>query len=85
LREILKQPRFQPYYLEQQVLGILILESGRLDGIELGSVKSAYARIMGNTCQEFPDLMNRIREDGVIGRDDMERIRLFIASTEIES
>jgi F-type H+-transporting ATPase subunit alpha len=85
LREILKQPRFHPYYLEQQVLGILILESGRLDGIDLGSVKSAYARIMGNTRQEFPELMTRIREDGFIGRDDMERIRQFIVQTEIES
>src|SRR5512136_706986 len=79
LREILKQPRFQPYSLEQQVLGILILESGRLDGIELGSVRSEYSRIMHDTCGEFPELMARIREYGVLGGEDMERIRRFIA------
>ncbi len=85
LREILKQPRFQPYSLEQQVLGILILESGRLDGIELGSVRSACGRIMHHTREEFPDLMTSIRDDGVLSRDDMEMIRRFIAQTEIGS
>ncbi|HEX9024371.1 MAG TPA: F0F1 ATP synthase subunit alpha [Geobacteraceae bacterium] len=83
LREILKQPRFHPYSLDQQVLGILILESGRLDGIDLGSVSSACSRIMRDTREEFPDLMTRIGEDGVLGRDEMDRIRRFIAQTEI--
>lgn len=82
LRELLKQPRFQPFFLEQQVLGILILESGRLDEIEIGLVQSACSRIMRNTREAFPELMARIRDDGMLGLEDMERIREFIGRTE---
>jgi len=83
LREIMKQPRFQPCSLEEQVLGILVLESGRLDGLELASVAAACGKIIGQTGREFPEFMTRIREDGSLGREDMDRIREFIGRTEI--
>ena len=85
LRELMKQPRFLPFSLERQVLSILILESGRLDGIELGSVATTCGKIMGNTCREFPELMARISRDGILGQEDMERIREFIGRTETGS
>ncbi len=85
LRELMKQPRFHPFHLDQQVLGILALESGRLDGLELSMVKAACAGIIRNAREAFPDLMAHISRDGVLGRDDLERIREFIGRTEIES
>jgi F-type H+/Na+-transporting ATPase subunit alpha len=83
LREIMKQPRFQPFSLEQQVLSILVLESGRLDAIDTGSVSGVCGEILARTGKEFPELMERIREDGVLGHDDMNKIRDFIGRTEI--
>ncbi len=54
LREIMKQPRFQPFSLEQQVLSILVLESGRLDVIDTASTAGACGDILARTCQGVP-------------------------------
>jgi len=85
LREIMKQPRFQPFSLEQQVLSILVLESGRLDAMDTGLVSGVCGEILARTGKEFPELMERIREDGVLGQDDMNKIRDFIGRTEIRT
>jgi F-type H+-transporting ATPase subunit alpha len=78
LREIMKQPRFRHYSLEEQVLEILILESGRLDGIDLGEVSAVCGGMMERGRDRFPELISRIREDGMLPREDMDRIREFM-------
>ena len=40
LRELLKQPRFAPCALEDQVLSFLVLESGVLDARDLAEVRT---------------------------------------------
>jgi F-type H+-transporting ATPase subunit alpha len=78
LREIMKQPRFRPFSLEEEVLSILILESGRLDMLEPASVEQACGEILRGTMQEFPEYMVRIRRDGTLGKVELEEIREFI-------
>ena len=85
LREIMKQPRFQPFSLEEQVLSILVLESGRLDVIDTASTAGVCGEILARTVKEFPELMEHIREDGVLGQDDMDKIRDFISHAEIRT
>jgi F-type H+-transporting ATPase subunit alpha len=85
LREIMKQPRFQPFSLEAEVLSILILESGRLDTVELSSVRRACGEMFRRTREEFPELMTKIREDGMLGKNEMDKIRYFIARVEYQS
>ena len=79
LREIMKQPRFRHFSLEEQVLEIMVLESGRLDGNDLGEVSSVCGEIMEKTKDEFPELVSRIREYGILAGEDMERLREFIS------
>ena len=67
------------------MLSILILESGRLDVIDTASTAGACGEILARTVKEFPELMERIREDGVLGQDDMDKIRDFIGRTEIRT
>jgi F-type H+-transporting ATPase subunit alpha len=70
LREILKQPRFYPFSLEEEVLIFLILESGALDALDLTSIEGAYKKILDQTKQTFPELLNRIKREGKLGQKE---------------
>jgi F-type H+/Na+-transporting ATPase subunit alpha len=84
LREVMKQPRFQPCSLDQEVLSILVLESGRLDSIDLDRVPALCREIVQRTGDALPELVEHIRRDGIIGRDEMEKIREVIAQTGLQ-
>jgi hypothetical protein len=64
---------------------ILILESGRLDVIDTALTAGACGEILARTVEEFPELMERIREDGMLAQDEMDKIRDFIGHTEIRT
>jgi F-type H+-transporting ATPase subunit alpha len=78
LRELMKQPRFRPFSLEEEVLSVLILESGRLDALDPSSVEKVCGEILSGTMREFPEYMERIRRDGALGKMEMAEIRDYI-------
>jgi F-type H+-transporting ATPase subunit alpha len=83
LREIMKQPRFRPCSLEQIVVSILVLESGIVDTRDLSTVDRVCREIAKRTAETFPEIMDRIREDGRLGKNDAEKIKNFIARMEV--
>jgi F-type H+-transporting ATPase subunit alpha len=78
LREILKQPRFHPFDLGDQVAGLIILDSGVLDTADIASVRDMSDKILERTRSAFPEFMDRIRRGEMIGARDMETLRAFI-------
>jgi F-type H+-transporting ATPase subunit alpha len=78
LREIMKQPRFRYFSLAEEVLSILILESGRLDTVEPDSVEKICGEILRVATGKFPGYMERIARDGTLGKSEMNEIREFI-------
>ncbi len=85
LREILKQPRFHPFSLEEEVVSFLIPESGILDAIDISSAEKVYKEILDQTCRTFPDLMNNIRQEGRLGKEDLDKLRDFITNFEVKT
>lgn len=83
LREILKQPRFYPFSLEEEVLSFLILESGILNALNIDSVGRVYRDVLNQTKRIFPEIMARIKEEGRIGKTDMEIVNDFFNKLEI--
>jgi F-type H+-transporting ATPase subunit alpha len=83
LREILKQPRFYPFSVEEEVLSFLILESGVLDGPDLSSVEKVYKEILVQTKNTYPELMDRIKHEGRLREKDMERLKDFITKVRV--
>jgi F-type H+-transporting ATPase subunit alpha len=82
LREMLKQARFHPFDLGDQVAGLIILDSGVLDTADIASVREISEKIIARMKNAFPDLMDRIRRGDVIGARDMETLRAFITKAE---
>jgi F-type H+-transporting ATPase subunit alpha len=83
LREILKQPRFHPFTLEDEVLSFIILESGALDTIEITAVDSVCKGILNKVRSAFPEVTDRIHEEGRLGGRDMEILKGFITKIEV--
>jgi len=78
LRELLKQPRFHPFSLEEIVISMLILESGALDALDLDQVVERCAGILQRTLRDFPDIMERLRGVGRLEKLDLETLRTYI-------
>ncbi|HHT9110641.1 MAG TPA: F0F1 ATP synthase subunit alpha [Candidatus Brocadiaceae bacterium] len=78
LREILKQPQFHPFTLEDEVLSFIILESGILDNIPIISVGKVCDEISKSTKSTFPEIIDRISYEGLFGKKDSETLRNFI-------
>jgi F-type H+-transporting ATPase subunit alpha len=79
MREIFKQPRFHPVAVEEQVLTLLILETGALDGCAIGGVASRAEQIVGKIKGRFPELLDKLGSEGRIGKPDKEQLLAFIA------
>jgi F-type H+-transporting ATPase subunit alpha len=78
LREILKQPRFYPSSLEDQVTSLIILNSGVLDAADITAVRDEYEKILNRTRDAFPELMDSIRQGERTSGKEMEKLRDFI-------
>ncbi len=83
LREILKQPRFYPFSVEEEVLSFLILESGVLDALDLSSGEKVYKEILVQAKNAYPELMDRIKHEGRLREKDMERLKDFITKVRV--
>jgi F-type H+-transporting ATPase subunit alpha len=83
LREILKQPRFHPFTLEDEVLSFIILESGVLDTVEITAVDSVCKEILKKLRSAFPEVMERIHDGGRLGEKDMEILKGFLTKMEV--
>jgi F-type H+-transporting ATPase subunit alpha len=78
MREMLKQPRFRPFSVEEEILSLMILESGVLDSRELNTVDAAASAIRTEIKTAFPALVDRIRTGGDVSSEDFDRLREFI-------
>jgi F-type H+-transporting ATPase subunit alpha len=83
LREILKQPRFHPFTLEDEVLSFIILESGALDTADITAVENVCRGILNKVRSALPEVIDRIHQEGRLGVKDMEILKGFIAKTEV--
>ena len=78
LREILKQPRFHPFSMQDQVASLIILNTGVLDSVETTSAGNLCEGILKKIKAALPELMERIGRGETIGGSDMETMRTFI-------
>jgi F-type H+-transporting ATPase subunit alpha len=78
LREVLKQPRFHPFTLDEEVLSFLIVEAGVLDAVELDSAETVSRELLFRTKHAFPELLKRISREGRLGETDLAKLKEFI-------
>jgi F-type H+-transporting ATPase subunit alpha len=74
LRETLKQPEFQPRTIEEEVLNLMIVESGVLDSVELAAVRNACLEIMAIVREKQPGILREISERGRLTDADKKKL-----------
>jgi len=70
VREILKQPRFQPMPSAEQIVVLLALTSGALDGVALKDFAQAKETIRDTVRERAPGLYNHLASGEEPGDDD---------------
>ena len=83
LREILKQPQFHPFTLEDEVLSFIILESGVLDNVAITLVDKVCKEITNAAKTAFPEIIRRISQDGLLEKKDLEALKVFIGKERV--
>ena len=79
LTEVLKQPQFTPYSMEEQVVSIFCGVNGYLDKIEVGDVVDFEKALLDSIRENGKDILEAIRDEGAISDEAGEKLKSFIA------
>jgi len=64
--ELLKQPQYRPYSIEEQVVSIFAGTQGFLDDLEVSAVPRFETALLIHVRDEFPEVLEEIRDSGQI-------------------
>ncbi len=78
--ELLKQPQYQPYRVEEQVVSIFAGTQGELDALEVSEVAGFERDLLAHVRNEFPELLEEIRTTGQVSDALGEKLRAAIAN-----
>lgn len=74
IREVLKQPRYDPMPASEQIAILLAVTSGILDEIPLDEIASAKEKITGAFSKQLPEVYKRIEAAQKLNPEDREGI-----------
>jgi len=81
VREVLKQPRYDPVPVAQQIAVLLAATEGVFDGLPAGRVAEAEARVRQVVADELSEFFRKIREGVKLEEDD----RALLVKTVVEA
>jgi F-type H+-transporting ATPase subunit alpha len=77
LREILKQPRFSVFSVEDEVLTFFMLDSGALEAVGLNAVPDVCNELLGRVKKAMPDIIRKINETGRLSAEGINAMKKF--------
>ena len=78
LIEVLKQPQFSPYSMEEQVVSLFSGVNGFLDEVKIQDVVRFEQMLLDNIREKGIDILNAIRTEEAISEETEEKLRTFI-------
>nr|HRC86133.1 F0F1 ATP synthase subunit alpha [Thermoanaerobaculia bacterium] len=78
--ELLKQPLYRPYPVEEQVAAIFSASEGFLDDLAPARVLEFEGALLRHLRDEHPELLKEIRETGDLGGDLAGRLKTAVAN-----
>jgi F-type H+-transporting ATPase subunit alpha len=78
--ELLKQPQYNPYPIEDQVVSIFAGTRGYLDDLPIAGVAAFERELLKHVRDELPELLTELRESGDLSDDLAERLSSAIAN-----
>jgi F-type H+-transporting ATPase subunit alpha len=78
LMEVLKQPQFSPYPLEEQIAILFLAVNGYLMDIKVENISSFVKDFLSHLKTQKTDLMKNIAETGVVSADQESELRTTV-------
>src|SRR5215210_1558814 len=73
--EILKQPQYQPYTVEQQVMVLYAVTNGLLDEIPVGRIREWERGFLDYAAAQFPQVGERVRTERAVSKETEADLR----------
>ena len=80
LTELLKQPQFTPYTVEEQVISLFAGTRGYLDGIKVSDVTRFEHQLLAEVKGKAPDILESIRSSKQIEKPVEDKLVIFLDS-----
>jgi F-type H+-transporting ATPase subunit alpha len=74
IREVLKQPQYEPIPAPEQIAILLAITEGLMDGIPLDDIRSAIQKIRKGLVDKLPDLYERMASAELLSLQDRESL-----------
>ncbi|MBL6934773.1 MAG: F0F1 ATP synthase subunit alpha [Alphaproteobacteria bacterium] len=78
LTELLKQPQYTPFPVEEQVVVIFAGVNGYLDGIAVGDIARFEQTLLDDIRDKGASILEVIRDEGAISEDTETRLKAFL-------
>jgi F-type H+-transporting ATPase subunit alpha len=78
--ELLKQPQYRPFPIEEQVVSVFAGTKGYLDDLAISEVAEFEQRLLTHFRDEFPELLDEIRDKRAISDELSDKIGEVIAN-----
>ena len=78
--ELLKQPQYKPYPVEEQIVSIFAGTKGYLDDLPISGVAAFEREMLKHFRDEFPELLQEIRDTGELGDELTEKLSRAIGN-----
>ena len=78
LTELLKQPQYTPFPVEEQVMVIFAGVNGYLDGIAVGDIARFEQTLLDDIRDKGASLLKTIRDEGTLSEDTETRLKGFL-------
>ena len=79
LTEVLKQPQFSPYSMEEQVVSLFSGVNGFLDNVEIGDVVRFEQGLLSSIRESGAEILDAIRAEEAISEKTEEKLKAFIS------
>ena len=80
LTELLKQPQYTPFPVEEQVISIFAGVRGYLDGIEIGDIGRYEQSLLEDLRAKHSDLLDQIRTGGELTEEIEKKLNDVIGA-----
>lgn len=75
VREVLKQPQYQPMKASEQIAVLLAVTEGLLDDVPVGKVSEAGRNIRSTVDEKVPGICERIEKGEKLSQEDIESLK----------
>ncbi len=82
--ELLKQPQYQPFNVNDQVISIFAGTQGYLDDLPIARVAAFEAELLRHVNDEFPEVIKDLDETGALTDEDTERLKKIVVDFKVQ-